>query len=94
MKKFQQFLSVAAFALLSLPAFAGGGLASGTAAATDFKIWIYAFLAICASIYMMIKCAQAWGNKVTWMDVLDSGGKVAVTGGVPALVTFFWGVWS
>lgn len=94
MKKLQLILFVTTVALMSLPAFAAGGLAAGTSAVTDFKTWIYAILAIGAIIYMLFQCMLAWGDKITWIDVLHAAGKVAVTGGVPALVTYLWGIWS
>jgi hypothetical protein len=94
MKKSLQILFATAVVMSSFPAFAAGGLASGTAAVTDFKTWIYAILAIAAIIYLLFQCLQAWGNKITWIDVLHASGKVAVTGGVPALVTYLWGIWG
>jgi hypothetical protein len=94
MKKLQPILFATTVALSSFPAFAAGGLASGTAAVTDFKTWIYAILGIAAIIYMLFQCLLAWGNKITWIDVLHASGKVAVTGGVPALVTYLWGIWA
>jgi hypothetical protein len=42
----------------------------------------------------LFQCLLAWGNKITWIDVLHASGKVAVTGGAPALVTYLWGIWA
>lgn len=93
MKKLFPILFAVSASFVTSVAFAEG-LESGTTAVTDFKTWIYAILAICAVVYMLVQCFMAWGNKITWMDVLHSSAKVAVTGGVPALVTFAWGIWA
>lgn len=93
MKKLLPILFAVSASLVTSVAFADG-LDSGTTATTDFKNWIYAILAIAAIAYMLVQCLMAWGNKITWMDVLHSSAKVAVTGAVPALVTFLWGIWG
>ena len=94
MKKLQLILIVTAVVVFSSPSFAAGGLAAGTAAATDFKTWVYATLAIVAVIYMLFQVLQAMGKKITWIDVLHSIGWVALGGGIPALVTYAWGIWA
>jgi hypothetical protein len=93
MKKLLPILFAVATSLVTSVAFAEG-LESGTVATTNFKNWIYAILAVAAVVYMLVQCFMAWGNKITWMDVLHAAGKVAVTGGAPALVTFAWGIWA
>jgi hypothetical protein len=94
MKKNLSFLFASTVVAMSSPAFAAGGLAAGTTGVTDFKNWIYAILAIGAVIYMLVQCLMAWGNKITWTDVLHASAKVAVTGGAPALCTYLYGVFA
>jgi hypothetical protein len=94
MKKIQLILTATAVALFSTSAFAAGGLAAGTTATTDFKNWIYAILAIVAIIILLWQVLLAYGKKITWIDFLGHMGWTAVGGGVPALVTYLWGVWA
>lgn len=94
MKKLQLILAPTVAALFSTSAFAVGGLAAGTAATTDFKTWVYAILAIIAVIVLLWEVMKAFGKKITWIDFLATTGWVAVGGGVPALVTYAWGIWA
>lgn len=94
MKKVQLILATTVVTLFSTSAFAAGGLAAGTAATTDFKNWIYAILAIVAIIILLWQVMLAYGKKITWIDFLGVMGWTAVGGGVPALVTYLWGVWA
>jgi hypothetical protein len=93
MKKFLPALLVGSSYFLANFALAAG-LASGTAEATNFKNWIYGFLAIVSVIYLLFQILQAYGGKQTWVDVGHACGKVALMGGTPALVTFLWGIWG
>lgn len=93
MKKIQLIVVATFVALFSTSAFAGGGLAAGTTAVTDFKNWIYAILAIVAIIVLLWQVMLAYGKKITWIDFLGHMGWTAVGGGVPALVTYLWGTW-
>ena len=93
MKKFLPALLVGSSYFLVNFAMAEG-LNSGTTETTNFKNWIYGILAIVSVIYLMFQVLQAYGGKHTWVDVGQACGKVAVMGGIPALVTFLWGIWG
>ncbi len=69
-------------------------MTAGTTATTDFKNWVYAILAIIAIIILLWQVLLAYGKKITWIDFLGHMGWTAVGGGVPALVTYLWGVWA
>lgn len=94
MKKYLPILFVLAASIFSSAAFAAGGLEAGKTEITNFKTWIYGTLAVVSVIYLMFQVVQAFSNKITWVDVGQSCGKVAVLGGTPALVTFLWGIWG
>lgn len=80
--------------LMTSLAFANGGLVVRSAATAAFQDWVYAALAIGAAIYMFFKLLLAWTERIRWVDLLYATGKVALTGGVPALATYLWGAWA
>lgn len=90
----KKFISLLFYiAVISNTAYAGG-LDSGTAAANEFKTWLFGFLGVLAFIYLMYKGLSAWAEKSQWFDFLTSIGKVAVVGGVLGLTAWAWNVFA
>ena len=69
---------------------ASGGIKTLEKNATEWDKAIYAFIGVCAGIYLAIQAVLVWMNKRQWGDFGESCLKVAVAGGVPALAVFFW----
>nr|WP_241025997.1 hypothetical protein [Burkholderia sp. Tr-20390] len=84
-------LIAAAAAVIATPAMAGG-LDSGTSAVTNFKIWFYGLCGIGASIYLVYKAVEAWGDRTTWVDFGKAVGWVAVAGATSVLAPWLWNV--
>lgn len=73
---------------------AGGGLASATSAATDFKTWLFGFIAIAAVIYLLWTGIMVFAEKKSWGDFGSALVGVVVVGGIPALVLWAWSVFA
>ena len=69
---------------------ASGGIKTLEKNATEWDKAIYAFIGVCAGIYLAIQAVLVWMNKRQWGDFGKACLKVAVAGGVPALAVFFW----
>ena len=70
-------------------AYAGGGLAAGTQAVTNFTTWFYSICGILAGCYLLWIGVQCWSNKADWVH--DFGGGVAKVASVgSALVLAGW----
>ena len=94
MKKIALSVVVVSSLILSIGAAQAGGLAQGTAAAVDFKAWLFTFLGVVAAIYLMFKGMQAWAEKIQWFDFIMSVVKVSAVGGTTALTTWAWGIFA
>lgn len=55
--------------LFVIPAFAGGGLDSGTTALTEIKTWLFTFVGIGALVYLLYNVAMALMERKSWGDV-------------------------
>jgi hypothetical protein len=86
-------LAVLSGILLSQYAHAGG-LPSATQGATTFSTWLYAFLGVCAVIYLGWKGAEAWMDRGHWSDFVMACGKVAVVGSVVVLAPWLWSMFT
>lgn len=69
---------------------ASGGIKTLEKNAAEWDKAIYAFIGVCAGIYLAIQAVLVWMNKRQWGDFGEACLKVAVAGGVPALAVFFW----
>lgn len=75
--------------LCCAPAFAGG-LDSGTQAVNTFKLWFYAFVGACASLYLLWVGLEVWSDKARWADFGMAIGKVAAVGATVVIVPWAW----
>jgi hypothetical protein len=80
-------------AVISTPAFAGGGLDAATDALTTIKTWLFTFVGVAALVYLLYCCGMAFAERKTWSEVgmaliycALAGG--AVVGGTWALDLF------
>lgn len=71
-----------------------GGLAKATAAANEWKTWLYGFLGVCVFLFVMYSVILALLNKQSWMDVLGDLAKVAAAGGVLVAAGWAWSIWG
>ncbi len=71
-----------------------GGLQSATTGASTFSTWLYAFLGVCAVIYLGWKGAEAWMDRGHWSDFVTAAGKVAVVGSVVVLTPWLWSMFT
>lgn len=86
---------VLAPALLLASDFANAsGLDDATTQATTIKTWLYTFLGVCGTIYIMYHVLMAWLDKKQWADVLTAIGQVAIAGAVTALSSWAWAIWG
>ena len=84
--KFKSFFLVSIlFMLLTGNALAGGGLSSLDAEATNFSGWLYGFIGITATIYLLVKGIMVKMQKATWGDFGMAVVWVIILGGIPAL---------
>lgn len=81
--------------IVSTPAMAtGGGFSKATEVANGIKVELYAFLGVCAFIYMMFLVGRAKMGKAQWSDVLEGLGHVAIGGGILVAVTWAWNIFA
>lgn len=93
MKKIQSAIVVLAAVIFSSAAQAAG-LSAGTTALDDFKIWLIAFVAIAAVIYLLAKASQLATDKIQWIDFGQSIFKVAVAGSAVGLGAWAYAVYA
>ncbi|AFJ90376.1 hypothetical protein MYA_6042 (plasmid) [Burkholderia sp. KJ006] len=67
-----------------------GGLDSGTGAVTNFKIWFYGVVGVGASIYLLYKAAECWGERASWTEFGKAVAWVAAAGGTAVLAPWAW----
>lgn len=94
LSKLSSVIAISAFPALAFAQAAGGGLASGTTAITNFNTWLFAFVGIVAISYLTFKCIQLAGEKIQWIDLGYAIAKVAVVGGVPVLAAWAYAVYA
>ncbi|WP_230960402.1 hypothetical protein [Burkholderia pseudomultivorans] len=82
-------IAAAMAAIVSTPAMAGG-LDSGTSAVTNFKIWFYGLVGIGASVYLVYKAAECWGDRASWTEFGKAVAWVAAAGGTAVLAPWAW----
>ncbi len=86
-------LAVLTSVLMTQFAYAGG-LQSATTGASTFQTWLYAFLGVCAVIYLGWKGGEAWMDRGHWSDFVMACGKVAVVGAVTVLAPWLWAMFT
>ena len=82
LSKLSSVIAISAIPALAFAQAAGGGLASGTTAITNFNTWLFAFIAVCAISYLTFKCVQLAGEKIQWKGSKYHG-TIVMTGEQP-----------
>lgn len=94
LKAWAHALAVCFSFLIGNFAMAAGGLDNATAAANEWKAWLYGFLGVCVFLFMLYSVILALLNKQTWMDVLGDLAKVAAAGGTLIAASWAWSIWG
>ncbi|MFC3873663.1 hypothetical protein [Neisseria musculi] len=73
---------------------AAGGLSKLTAEGKEWDKAIYAFIGVCATIFLLFKGVQIWVNKGSWGDFGEACLKVVVVAAIPTLAAYLWSLYG
>lgn len=86
----QKATAVIALTVMSMPAFALGGLDKAKTAADDIKTGLYALVGVVALIYLIYLGVMAFTEKKSWADFGWGVVYVSLVGGAVALGGWAW----
>ncbi len=90
----QKATAVIALTVMSMPAFALGGLDKAKTAADDIKTGLYALVGVVALIYMIYLGVMAFTEKKSWADFGWGVVYVSLVGGATALAGWAWSLFA